>query len=78
MGQWAFCPHERVAPLDDRRYFGFEPYIDNNVAEFPVEVTSPGHHARLMRERGLEARPREHINDLNHRRWTKGLPPLPR
>ena len=75
VGQWPYCPHGTLHVVRDR-WFGFESYEDRYVAEQPVEVTSPGHRARLMKERGLEVREREHLSDLNHRRFQKGLPPL--
>ena len=77
MGEWPYCPHDKVVSGEER-YFGFDPYVDTNIAPQHVEVTSPRHREQLMKERGLVVRDREHINDLNHRRWTKGLPPLER
>lgn len=59
-----------------RRYCPFEPYVDRNIDEQPVRITSPGHRDQLMKKNNLEIRDREHIHDLNHRRWKKGLPPL--
>ena len=80
IGDYPFCPHDKVTMGTSRyeRHYRFENYVDNHIGPQPVEVTSPGHRDRLMKERALEVRPRENINDLNHRRWTKGLPPLER
>ena len=76
-GDWPYCPHGKVKSSPSR-FFRFENYVDDHVAPQPIEVTSPGHRERLMKEHALVERPREHINDLNHRRDKIGLPPLPR
>lgn len=79
IGMYPFCPHGKIdISADPRRYYSFENYIDTNIAEQPTEITSPGQRRRLMKQNALEERPREHINDLNHRRAKLGLPPLPR
>lgn len=57
-------------------YQPFKAYWDMNIAEKSVFIESDRQRERLMREQGLEVRPREHLDDLNHRRWTKGLPPV--
>ena len=75
IGDYPFCPHEAVKP-GPSRYFRFENYVDGHVAPQPIEVTSPGHRDRLMKEHALVERPREHIDDLNSRRASKGLPPV--
>ena len=57
-------------------YHPFKKYLDTNIAEKPVFIESDFQRERLMKEQNLTVRPREHIDDLNQRRWTKGLPPL--
>ncbi len=57
-------------------YQPFKAYLDNNIDEKPVFIESDRQREKIMRQRGLVVREREHIDDLNHRRWTKGLPPL--
>ncbi len=54
----------------------FESYLDTNIDERPVEITSSRQMDRLMRKNNLAVRPREHIDDLNQRRLTRGLPPV--
>lgn len=76
IGYYPFCPHDKVPISIGKRWNGFEPYIDQHVAQRPVEVTSPGHRDQLMRENGMEVRPREHIEDLNARRASKGMAPV--
>ena len=61
---------------DPAGYQPFKQYWDANIAERPVLVESDRHRERLMKASGLQVRPREHIDDLNHRRWTKGMPPV--
>ncbi len=78
VGSWPFCPHGRPLQFDGSRCFTFENYVDTNVDTRPVEITSQAHRRRLMRQNKLEEREREHISDLNHRRWKLGLPPLPK
>jgi len=71
LGQWPFCPHGTV-----REYHPFIPFWDNHIAEEPVYIESDRHREKLMRQGGLAVREREHIDDLNHRRYMKGLPPI--
>ena len=59
-----------------RSYKPFEKYVDRNIAEQPVEIESDRHRERLMREKNLMVRPREHVDDLNQRRYNIGLPPV--
>jgi hypothetical protein len=71
VGQWPYCPHGTVAT-----YRPFETYLDTNIAENPVEITSDRQREKLMKKNGLSERPREHVDDLNERRGNIGLPPL--
>ena len=57
-------------------YQPFKAYWDSNISDNPVYIESDRQHQRLMKQNGLEVRPREHIDDLNHRRYQKGMPPL--
>ena len=57
-------------------YKPFKPYWDEHIAGEPVYIENLAQHERVMRANGLVARPREHRDDLNHRRWLKGLPPV--
>lgn len=57
-------------------YHPFKAYWDQHIAEKPVYIENDRQRERLMRQGGLAVRPREHVDDLNHRRWTKGLPPV--
>ena len=72
IGDFPFCPHGRP-------FYEHHPFIgfwDNNIAEQPVYIESDRQREKLMRAGGLAVREREHIDDLNHRRHTKGLPPI--
>lgn len=71
IGDFPFCPHGR--PLEHHPFIAF---WDNNIAERPVYIESDRQREKLMRQGGLAVREREHIDDLNHRRYTKGLPPI--
>ena len=57
-------------------YQPFKKYWDTNIAEKPVLIESDRQREKLMREQNLSVRPREHIDDLNHRRFQRGLAPL--
>lgn len=75
MGVWPWCPHEIVAN-ESNRHFRWENRTMDNLEDNPVEVTSMRHLESVMRRNHLVERPREHIADLNHRRYQKGLPPI--
>lgn len=52
-GDWPHCPH------GDGTKFGeepLEPYVDENIAETPVLITSRGQRAKIMSENHLEFR----------------------
>lgn len=59
-----------------RGYKPFETYLDTNVDEQPQEITSARQLDGLMKKNNLIVREREHVDDLNHRRWKIGLPPI--
>lgn len=67
------CPHYERTPLG---YQPFPAYWDNNISEKPVFIDSLRKLSRTMKDNKMEERPREHINDLNHRRFGRGLPPI--
>ena len=78
--QLTFDGESAIVCHDDNRashgYKPFEKYLDTNIPEQPVFIENDRQREKLMKERGLSVRPREHLDDLNHRRWTKGLPPV--
>lgn len=57
-------------------YQPFKAYVDMNIAEEPVLITSDRQREKLMKQNNLVVRPREHVDDLNHRRWLKGMAPV--
>jgi len=71
IGLWPWCPHEK--PLE---HHPFIPFWDTNISEDPVYIDSDRKREKIMKQNGLSVREREHIDDLNHRRYTKGLPPI--
>jgi hypothetical protein len=71
IGDWPFCPHDTV-----RSRAIFKPYWDTNIAEQPVYIESDHQHQRIMKENKMEPKEREHLADVNHRRWGRGLPEL--
>ncbi len=71
IGQWPHCPHGRMAT-----YRPFEAYLDQNIADRPVEISSDRQREKLMRQNNLVVREREHVDDLNQRRSKIGLPPV--
>ena|GEM_PF-5512090 len=49
LGEWPWCPHGRPQGM-----MTFRPYIDEHIAEHPIEITSWAQRKRIMRQRGLE------------------------
>lgn len=62
IGDWPICKgvkgqHVAVGHLDMGEE-PMEPYIDHNVAEHPVLITTRGERRKLMEKGGLEYRPK--------------------
>lgn len=71
VGEWPWCPHGQMAT-----HKPFEQYWDTNVDAKPQFIDSHRTLDRLMTKNNLVPRDREHIHDLNHRRFQKGMAPL--
>jgi hypothetical protein len=48
IGDWPYCPHGAPHGMHT-----FKPYIDENMLDHPVEITSWAQRQRLVRENGL-------------------------